>query len=140
MSRGKPRGSQYFMGSLDSAADYCEWLLCVRNCTSPHAVMAGAGFSFGLAGPAQNPVMSRRGAGPPLPFFESWSTTVFPSSARIGLFGSRVCDHEYEESNSTPARPTKQSLLTFIPSPFMPPQYPAGDFTSTSLLKKHLQA
>src|SRR4029077_7306203 len=112
MSRGNPRGSQNFMGSLDSASEYCEWPLWVLNCSCPQAVMGGTSFSLGLGGPAQNPVISWRGAGPPVPFLLNWSTNVFPSSARIGLFGWRVCDTAYEDKNSTPAS-AMQPLVTF---------------------------
>src|SRR5260370_9217186 len=120
MSRGNPRGSQNFMGSLDSASEYCECPLWALNCSSPQAVMGGTGFSFGLAGPAQNPLISCRVAGPPVPFLLYWSTNVFPPSARIGLFGSRVCDQVYEEKNSTPASAI-EALVTFTISPSLIP-------------------
>src|SRR5690242_21720472 len=105
MSRGKPIGSQYFMGSFDSASEYCEWFLWERNCSCPHGVMGGMGLSLALTRPAQKPVRSWRGAGPPLPVLDALSYKVLPSSARMGRSACRFCDHACKEKSNITARP-----------------------------------
>src|SRR3954462_3212315 len=91
--RGNPSGSQDFNGSLESASENSPWFLRERNCSSPHGVMGGTSLSLALDGPAQKPTRSRFGAGPPPPFLDSWSTMVFPVSARADWPAWRVCDH-----------------------------------------------
>src|ERR1700731_4791438 len=99
MSRGKPIGSQYFMGSFDSASEYCAWLLWERNCSCPQGGMGGTGLSLALMRPAKSAVSDRRGAAPPLPVLDPCSYKVFPSSARTGSLACRFCDHTSEEKN-----------------------------------------
>src|ERR1700719_2143120 len=112
MFRGNPRGSQFFMGSLDSATIYFDWFLWVANCFCPKGVSGGTSLIFWATRPAQNPVKSWRGAGPPGPVVTNLS---YRSETPPDTFwsGWRVCDNTYEEKNSTPARPTMPHLGIF---------------------------
>src|ERR1700682_2763254 len=64
--RGKPSGSHPLEGSFDSATGNSLVLLCRRNCSCPQGVMGATSLIFGTTSPAQKPVRSRRGAGPPV--------------------------------------------------------------------------
>src|SRR4029077_8270657 len=112
MLRGNPSGSQLFMGSFDSATIYCDSFLWVANTFCPKGVRGGTSLIFWATRPAQNPVKSRRGAGPPGPVLTnlSYRSEVPPGSFWLGW---RVCDHTCEEKNSTPAMPTMQYLGRF---------------------------
>src|SRR5216684_8092552 len=79
--RGKPKGSHDSQGSLVLAL-YVPGLLSL-NRASPAGVK-GEGSPPLPLGPAHIPYRSRRGAGPPGPFFSNSSTNCTTCAARFG--------------------------------------------------------
>src|SRR6266849_5357355 len=79
--RGKPKGSHDSQGSLEFAL-YVPGLLSL-NRASPAGVKEEGSPPLPL-GPAHIPYRSRRGAGPPGPFFSNSSTCCTTCAARFG--------------------------------------------------------
>src|SRR5258708_1131573 len=126
MLRGKPSGSQPLEGSFDSATGKALVLLFRRNCSCPHGVRRGTSLSFGTTNPAQKPVRSRRGAGPPVSV-----PNLLYKLLEVRFAGGEscvVCADACDEKSSASVKPTAQlfgrfSIAAFLtaPSTRLPP-------------------
>src|SRR6185437_13621570 len=82
-SRGIPSGSHVFSGSFEFAVPYCLSGLLRLKSFSPSGVIGGNSSDVvAFSGPAQAPLRSRLGAGPPLlgSLASNWLYKVLPNA------------------------------------------------------------